>query len=229
MTRAFTAAVGRGPEGPQPDERFRTARGRTLGELAAIAASEVVGDPALRVMGVADPASAGPGDMVFLVEPRYRDQVLVCKAGFVLASERLDGRPGLLAKHARVAMARVLAAFAPPGPETGIAPAATVDPTAALGPDISIGPGVSVGARAVIGPGTVLHPNVVIYPDVRIGRNCVIHAGVVVREGCVLGDRVVVQPGAVIGSDGFGFVPTAEGIVKIPQLGAVLIEDDVEV
>jgi UDP-3-O-[3-hydroxymyristoyl] glucosamine N-acyltransferase len=239
MTRASTAAKGRGTQGSatvgretgrtRSADRFKGGQGRTLGELGAIASCQVVGDPNLPVLGVAEPEKAGASDMVFLVEAKFRDRVIASDAGFILASEAIDDRVGLVAKHPRVAMAKVLAAFAPQGPEPGIASTAFVEPSATLGPDISIGAGVSVGARAAIGPGTVLHPNVVIYPDVRIGRDCIIHAGAVIRESCVLGDRVIVQPGAVIGADGFGFVPTADGNVKIPQLGSVIIEDDVEI
>ncbi len=202
---------------------------RSLAELAAIALCEVLGDPDLRVEGVADPETAGPGDMTFVVEPRYLARVAASAAGYVLAAEPVAGKPGLLAREPRVAMARVLGAFLPPGPRPGIDPSAIVDPTALLGEGVHVGPGVIVGERVRVGPGTVLHPRVVLYPDASIGRDCLLHAGVIVREECVLGDRVVIQPGAVVGSDGFGFVPTRDGNVKIPQLGAVIVEDDVEI
>lgn len=206
-----------------------TSQGRTLAELAAIAGCEIAGDPDLVVQGVAEPATAGPSDMVFVVEPKYREPVLASRAGFVLAAEALDSKPGLIAKHPRVAMAKVLGAFEPPPPSPGIHQGAHVDPRAVLGPDVSVGPGVVIGPEVSVGQGTVLHPNVVLYADARVGRDCVLHAGVIVRERCVLGDRVVVQPGAVVGSDGFGFVPTGAGNLKIPQIGNVIVEDDVEI
>lgn len=224
MTRSGAATgpvhAGNGAEGRQ---------GRTLAELAAIAECEVNGDPDLVVEGVAEPSGAGPADMVFVVEARYREPALASRAGFILAAEAFEGRPGLVARHPRVAMARILAAFAPPPPPPGIQAGAHVDPTAVLGPDVSVGPGAVVGPGVIVGRGTVLHPHVVLYAQARVGRDCILHAGVIVRENCVLGDRVVVQPGAVIGSDGFGFVPTASGNVKIPQIGKVVIEDEVEV
>ncbi len=218
-----------GSAGPSHAGTGQVGHGRTLGELAALAGCEVSGDPGLIVTGVADPAQAGPGDMVFVVEAKYRERALGSLAGFVLASEAFAQRPGLVAKHPRVAMARVMAAFVAPGPSPGIHPGAHVDPQAVLGPQVSVGPGAVIGAGVSVGQGTVLHANVVLCAGARIGSECVLHAGVVVRERCVLGDRVVVQPGAVIGSDGFGFVPTAAGNLKIPQLGDVIVEDDVEI
>ena len=94
---------------------------------------------------------------------------------------------------------------------------------------MTIHPGCVVGERVHIGAGTILYPNVVIYDDVVIGDDCTLHAGVIVREGCRIGHRVILQPGAIIGSDGFGFAPDGERYFKIPQVGIVEIEDDVEI
>lgn len=202
---------------------------QSLGALATLAGCEVAGDPALVVRGVANPETAGPDDMVFVLDTRFRDRVAQSNAGFVLAAEPFDGKAGLIAARPREAMALVLSAFIPRLPAPGIHPTAAIDPQAVLHESVSIGAGCAVAVGASVGQGTVLHPHVVIYPGARIGRDCVLHAGVIIREGCILGDRVVVQPGAVIGSDGFGFIPTKEGNLKIPQIGNVVIADDVEI
>jgi UDP-3-O-[3-hydroxymyristoyl] glucosamine N-acyltransferase len=98
-----------------------------------------------------------------------------------------------------------------------------IDATAKISAGCVIGAGVHIGA------GSILHPHVTIYPQAEIGSDCLIHAGVVVRERCVLGDRVIIQPNAVIGSDGFGYAPDGPRYARIPQIGRVIIEDDVEV
>jgi UDP-3-O-[3-hydroxymyristoyl] glucosamine N-acyltransferase len=108
-------------------------------------------------------------------------------------------------------------------------PGAHVHPMAVVGEDVTVGPGCVVSAGAVIGKGSCLHPNVVLGEDVVIGEDCLLHANVSVREKCVLGDRVILQPGAVIGADGFGFAPDGQSYYKIPQVGHVVIEDDVEI
>ena len=105
-----------------------------------------------------------------------------------------------------------------------------VDPSATLGQGVHVGPLAVVGPRVRVGARTVLHPHVVLYADVEIGEDCVLHSGVHVRERCRLGHRVIVQIGAALGGDGFGFARDAEGRYhKIPQVGVVVIEDDVEI
>ncbi len=202
---------------------------RTLADLAQLTGARIEGEPEALVLGVSDPTDAGPDDLVFLLEPRYLDSVRTCPARFVLTREALPGKSCLVHPQPRQALIRLLLLFDAVQPGAGVHPRAWIDPSAKVADDASVGPGVSVGDQVEIGSGTILHPGVVLYPGARVGRSCVLHAGVVVREDCVLGDRVVVQPGAVIGSDGFGFVPTPSGIVKIPQVGNVIIEDDVEI
>jgi UDP-3-O-[3-hydroxymyristoyl] glucosamine N-acyltransferase len=130
-----------------------------------------------------------------------------------------------------LAFAEAIACLTPPAtPGPGISPHAVVDPSAALGSGVSIGPFVVVGARASIGAGTIIHPHATVGPDAVIGADCVLHAHASIREAVRLGDRVVVQDAAVIGSDGFGFARRADGThQKIPQVGGVVIEDDVEI
>ena len=111
----------------------------------------------------------------------------------------------------------------------GVLAGATVADSAQIDQSVTIYPGCVVGERVRIGSGTTLYPGVVIYDDVQIGEKCILHANSVVRERCRLGDRVILQPGAIIGSDGFGFAPDGQSYYKIPQVGIVVLEDDVEI
>jgi UDP-3-O-[3-hydroxymyristoyl] glucosamine N-acyltransferase len=117
----------------------------------------------------------------------------------------------------------------PPAPPPGIHASAVIASSARLGRDASIGAHAVIGEDVVIGDGCVLGPGVVVYAGVRAGQRFVAHARVVVREGVRIGDRVTLHAGAVIGSDGFGYLPGPDGIRKIPQVGTVVLEDDVEI
>jgi UDP-3-O-[3-hydroxymyristoyl] glucosamine N-acyltransferase len=132
--------------------------------------------------------------------------------------------------HPRLAFARALALLHPPRrPAAGIAPSAVVAESVQLGRNVSIGAHVVVGEGCRIGDGCTLHPGVVLYPEVSLADGCEIHANAVLHEGCRLGDGCVIHAGAVVGSEGFGFVPSEEGWVKMPQTGRVVLEAGVEV
>lgn len=113
--------------------------------------------------------------------------------------------------------------------EPGIHPTALIDPTAELGKDVTIGAYAVIRARTRLGDGVVVHPHVVIYPDVQIGDRTLLHAGCVIHERTQIGADCVIHSGAVIGSEGFGFVPSAQGWVKLEQSGITVLEDRVEV
>lgn len=204
--------------------------GWSLGELAARLGGEVVGDPEMRIHSVANPAEAGAGDLVFLVESKYAEAVRSSRAGAVVAAVPLEGKPTLVVKAPRVAMAKALGLFAAAQPQVGIDPAAVIHPTASWGKDVSIGPCTVVGPGVVLGDRVTLHPGVVLGSKVTVGQDSLLYPNVVVREGCRLGARVIVQPGAVIGSDGYGFVTLGDKThLKMPQIGVVIVEDDVEI
>jgi UDP-3-O-[3-hydroxymyristoyl] glucosamine N-acyltransferase len=138
--------------------------------------------------------------------------------------------PSLRAPHPYVAFVGAVALLHPPRrPAPGIHPTAVVAPSATLGPGAHVGPHVYVGERVRLGRDATLHAGAVLYDDVVAGDGFTAHARAVVREGARIGDRVTLHAGAVVGSDGFGYLPLPDGNRKIPQVGIVVLEDDVEI
>lgn len=177
---------------------------------------------------------AGPGDLTFLTNPKFASKVAATKASGIIADAWLTNAPCPILRSAEPsvvcasAIALLTPAVVPVVP--GVHALAFVDPSATLGPDVSIGPFVCVGAGAVVGARTVLHSHVAIGPRAQVGEDCVLHAHASVRDRVILGHRVTLQNGAVIGSEGFGFATRADGThQKIPQVGLVVIGDDVEI
>jgi UDP-3-O-[3-hydroxymyristoyl] glucosamine N-acyltransferase len=205
---------------------------KTLNQLADLVGGTVVGEGDLEIHRVAAIDKAQPGDITFLANPKYLPLLQTTKASAVIVKPGIEapGRTLLLCANPYLAFAKILTVLHVQPPEVrGIMAGAFVDPEAHIAEGATVQPGCVVGKNTVVGAGTTLFPGVVLYDNVTVGENCLIHAGVVVREGCRIGDRVIVQPGAVIGSDGFGFAPDGGGYFKIPQVGIVVIEDDVEV
>lgn len=203
-----------------------------LQELADLVGGEIVGDPELTVNRVAPIDQAGAGEITFIANPKYLAQLPGCCASAVIVAPGVESPGPALLRCANpyLAFAKVLEYLqAPPRPQTGIMAGALVADSAELAADVSVYPGAVIGERVRIGAGSVVYPGVVVYADAVIGQDCLLHAQAVVRESCQLGDRVILQPGAVIGSDGFGFAPDGAAYYKIPQLGIVVLEDDVEI
>jgi UDP-3-O-[3-hydroxymyristoyl] glucosamine N-acyltransferase len=206
---------------------------RTLAELAAELDGEVVGDGTTLIKGVAGIREAMPGDITFLANARYESYVTETRASAVICSRepRFAAIPLLRVENPYLAFQRVVRVFrpdpyrAPPG----------IHPTAVVSPQATIGEGVSVGAHCVIEDGArigaraVLLPGCYIGPLVAIGEESFLYANVVVREECVIGARCVLHPGVVVGSDGFGFAFDAGRYHKVPQVGNVVVGDDVEI
>lgn len=204
-----------------------------LRDLAARLNCRLEGDGAIEVSRVARIEDAGPGDITFLANPKYAARLATTRASAVIADDAVRDAPCAVLRTAEpyVAFADAVALLNPAEPlPAGISPLATVDPTAELGPGVSLGAFVSIGPRVRIGARSVLFPHVTIGPGASLGEDCRIHAHASIREGVSLGHRVVLQDAAVIGSDGFGFARRADGShQKIPQIGRVVIEDDVEI
>jgi len=204
-----------------------------LGEIARALGCELRGDGDVEVVDVAPVEDAPPGTLTFLADRRLAAKLATSRAAAVLLP--LDAPdlplPSLRAAHPYLAFIAAIELFhpSPPRPAPAVHPTAVIAATAELGPGAWIGPHVVVGERARIGRDATLHANVTVYAGVSIGDAFVAHAGVVVREGARIGDRVVLHAGAVIGSDGFGYLPLPDGIRKIPHIGTVVLEDDVEI
>ncbi len=183
-----------------------------------------------RVTGIED---AGSGDVTFFANKRYAPALARTRASAVILGN--DDAPApcamLRAANPYLVFAQAVGLFAETWqPAPGIHPNAFVANGAAVAADASIGPFVVIEEGAVIGPRTVIRAHTVIGRDAQVGADCLIHARVSIRERARLGDRVVVQDGAVIGSDGYGFARAADGThVKIPQVGGIVLEDDVEI
>jgi UDP-3-O-[3-hydroxymyristoyl] glucosamine N-acyltransferase len=206
----------------------------TLAELAErLGGREIEGDASVRLRGVAALAEGGAADLGFVRSAAFADELAGSRIGAVIAPPGLDarGKPALRSAAPSLDFARAAALLAPrPRPVRGVHARACVDPSAWLDPSASIAALASVGARARVGARTVVHANATLGEDVVVGADCEIHSGAVVGAGCVLGERVILQPGCVIGGDGFGYEFDERGALeKVPQLGNVVLEDDVEV
>ena len=182
---------------------------------------------------------AKPGELTFVGNAKFAKLIPATKALAIVVSadlplpEEASAHTILKVKSADHAMMAILERFAPPEalPAVGIHPTAHVDPEARVDPTARIGAGVSIARGATVGAGTALFPGVAVYENASIGSHCVLHTNVVIRERCVLGNRVILASGVAIGTDGFGYRPSADGrgIAKVPHIGNVVVEDDVEI
>ncbi|MBN2371013.1 MAG: UDP-3-O-(3-hydroxymyristoyl)glucosamine N-acyltransferase [Vicinamibacteria bacterium] len=203
-----------------------------LDELAEKLGCLVRGDGCVEVRRVRSIEEAGAGDLTFVASARFAAHLKTTHASAVIvAPSTVTALPSLISDNPYLAFAKAVALLHPqPRPAVGVHPSAQVDASAVLGRDVHVGALAVVGPRVRIGARTIVHPHVTLYEDVVVGEDCILHSGAQVRELCRLGDRVVVQNGATIGGDGFGFARDGSGRHhKIPQVGVVVIEDDVEI
>ncbi len=204
-----------------------------LGELAAALGLEVEGDADVLLCGVAALESAGPRDLAFVRSRRFAARLTASRAGAVIAPPGLDtgGRPTLRSLQPGLDFARAARRVAPPSrPGAGVHPSAWIAPDASVDQSASIGPLCAIATGARVGARSVLHAHVTLAEGAAVGTDCEIHAGCVLASGTLVGDRVTLQPGVVLGGDGFGYVAGADGPPeKFPQIGRVVVEDDVEI
>ena len=201
-------------------------------EIAQHLSARVVGDPEVEILGLAPLDRATGSDLSFLSNPKYREAARVSAAGAILVAEgeNLPGRTLLVCGDPYAAFARALQMFHKPPPHPkGIHPTAIIGEGCKVDPDASVGPFVVVAERATIGPGTILEAGCVVGRECHLGRDCHLYPRVVLYDQTVLGDRVILHSGVVVGSDGFGYAQEKGRHVKIPQVGRVVIEHDVEV
>ncbi len=205
---------------------------RALGELAEVVGGKVSGDSSRRVSGVAALDDAGPEDLTFLTNPRYRDRVPTTRAGAILTSpgSGISGRDLLEVAEPYLALARILAIFHPEErPAPGVSPDARVAPDAVLGRDVAVGPFAVVGPGARIGDRSVVGALSVVGEACSVGEETVLMPRVVLYRGTRVGARCLIHAGVVLGADGFGFATSGGVHHKIPQVGRVVVEDDVEI
>ena len=203
-----------------------------LRDLATRLDAELIGDGDVLISGAAGLEHAGPGDITFLARAVLADKLGQCQAVAVIVGPGMEpDRPALRVEDPYRTFARLLAGMATPLDRVfpaGIHPTAVVDASADVADGVCLGPGAVVGAGCRVGKGSRLGPHVVLECDVTVGADCVLYAHVVLRDRCRLGDRVILHPACVLGADGFGYLPGPAGLEKIPQVGNVIIEDDVE-
>jgi UDP-3-O-[3-hydroxymyristoyl] glucosamine N-acyltransferase len=205
---------------------------KSLQELAEYLGGTLEGLCETMISGLAGLDDAKEGEITFLANPKYAAKVATTKASAVVlppGAER-HGRNSIVLANPYLAFAKLLTLFyVHPYKGGGVMDGSWVAAGAVIGNDCTIYPGAFVGEGARIGDRVTLYPGAVVYPLAEIGNDSVIHANVTVRERCKLGERVIVHSGTVIGSDGFGYAPDGKGWYKIPQIGIVTIEDDVEI
>jgi UDP-3-O-[3-hydroxymyristoyl] glucosamine N-acyltransferase len=205
----------------------------TLREIVARLGGEAVGRDDAPLTGVATLDSAGPADVAFLANPRYRAKLATTRAGAVIlgrGDRDAASMPRIVSDNPYAYFARTVALFHPQDAvKPGVHPAAHVDPSARVDPGAEVGAFAVVGAGTRVARGACLGAHVVLGARVAIGEGTHLHPHVTVYDGCVLGARCIVHSGAVIGADGFGMARDAGRWLKIPQVGAVRIGDDVEI
>jgi UDP-3-O-[3-hydroxymyristoyl] glucosamine N-acyltransferase len=221
LTRAPKTAFAQAPKGAF-----------TLAQVARVVGGRVHGDGQTLLTGVATLEAAGQRDLSWVTDERLEAAGAASRAGALLVSSesRASGKPAVVVPLPQLALARWLEArHAPPAPRAGKARGAFVDRTARLGPGVAVAAGATVAARAKIGARTIVSAGVFVGEGAEIGEDCVLHPNAAVLAGCKIGARCILQAGAVVGSDGFGYVWDGQGHHKIPQVGIVRLEDDVEI
>jgi UDP-3-O-[3-hydroxymyristoyl] glucosamine N-acyltransferase len=221
----------------------------SLQQIASVAGGRLEGAD-IKVKSIAlSPFAAQEGDLAFVFEPKYIAQISECKASAVMVPEGVRTKlPAIVVERPLVAVQKMLSVVQPKRyyPEPGVHHTAIVDPTAELGEGVCIGPYVIIGPKSKIGARTILMAHTVIGGEVRIGEDCLFHPQVMIEDHCRIGNRVILQAGTCIGPDGFSYVTQktsnmerriagdfnlvdeSNPHLKIPNIGDVIIEDDVE-
>ena len=205
--------------------------GIRLEELAQFVQGEVHGSGETVLSGVSSLEDAQPGDLAFVTDAKSIEAARRSKASAFIVTQPLpdETRPQLLTPHPLYAFACLVHKFfSPPSPPRGIAEEIVRGTDVRIGPDVSIGPFVTIGDRAQIGARVILYPGVYLGDDTVVGDDTILFPHVTVLQGCTIGNRVILHSGTVIGSDGFGYTQHQGRHHKIPQIGIVVIEDDVE-
>ena len=203
-----------------------------LKDIARILDGTIDGDEDTVISNISGIEDAKEGDITFVANPKYIKYIEQTNASAIVCSPDIssESKNLLKVKNPYLAYAKAITFLNPPREETG-----TVDERAFIGKDVKLGKNVTIYPFAFIGDGSTIGDNTTIYPNcflgrkVKIGNNTFLHPNVTIREECIVGNNVIINSGAIIGSDGFGFAPDGAKKFKIPQLGIVQIDDDVEI
>lgn len=207
----------------------------TAKQVADFIQGKIEGDENAKINTFAKIEEGVPGAISFLSNPKYTHYIYDTQSSVVLVNEDVELTQPVKAtlirvKNAYECVAKLLQLYQSMMPnKTGISPQAFVSASAKIGKDCYVGAFAYIGEGVVIGDNTQIHPNVVIEDGAKLGAGCIIYPNVTIYNGCKLGNNVTIHAGSVIGADGFGFAPNTEGYDKIPQIGIVTIEDNVEI
>ncbi len=205
-----------------------------LKEAADFVGGVVFGNPEIEITGLAKIEEAKKGELTFLYLKTYEKELATTKASAVLIAPEFkkirDDLSYIEVKNPNAAIQKIITAFLLPKINlSGIDKSAFVDSTAQIGKNVAAGKNVVVSAGCIIGDNSIIHHNSVLLENVKVGSNCLIYPNVSVRENCVLGNNVIIHSNTVIGSDGFGYITNEKNEhEKVPQIGNVIIEDNVE-
>ncbi len=206
-------------------------------QIALLINGTIEGDPSASVNSFGKIEEAGEGQLSFLANPKYEDYIYTTKASVIIINEGFQLKQPIQATLIRVAdaytaFATLLSKYQEIMQQqlSGVQEPSYIAKTAVCGEQVFIGAFAYIGEKAKIGKNTKIYPNAYIGNNVSIGDNCIIHPGVKIYHDCVVGNNVIIHAGTVIGSDGFGFAPQADGsFKKVPQIGNVVIQDNVEI
>lgn len=207
----------------------------TAEQIANVIGGRVEGNKDAKVHTFAKIEEGTEGAISFLSNPKYTHYLYNTKSSIVIVNEDLELEKDVDAtlirvKNAYESIAKLLQIYEASKPKkTGVAPQAYIAPSAKLGNNCYVGPFAFVGEGAEIGDGCQIYPHAVIGDNVKVGTNCIFYPNTTIYQGCKIGNNVTIHAGSVIGADGFGFAPGADGYDKIPQIGIVVIEDNVEI
>lgn len=207
----------------------------TAEQIANVIGGRVEGNKDAKVHTFAKIEEGTEGAISFLSNPKYTHYLYNTKSSIVIVNEDLELEKDVDAtlirvKNAYESIAKLLQIYEASKPKkTGVAPQAYIAPSAKLGNNCYVGPFAYVGDGAEIGDGCQIYPHAVIGDNVKVGTNCIFYPNTTIYQGCKIGNNVTIHAGSVIGADGFGFAPGADGYDKIPQIGIVVIEDNVEI
>lgn len=205
----------------------------TVKEIAEIVNGQIIGNESLEIVSAADIKTAVAGEIAFIEKSENSGLAAKTKASCVVVPESFDEAvaPALIrVKSPKFAFAKITAVLHPPkAREPEIHPSAVIAKDAQIGTGVFIGAFVCVGERSTVGDGTQIRAGAKMGDGVTIGKNCVIHPNVFLEDGVTVGDNVILHAGVVVGADGFGYVRDQDKHIKFPQIGHVVIEDDVEI